>query len=141
MSKKALKDIPLQEITLRKYERPVNLEKRELIRRFLLSVGLLQPGESRDIIVDIFALLFENREQGLEPDKILKILNNRRGASAPNIRRQVRRLRELKLVEKVFGKYKICDSVLSVVENFIEPFIIKQSTERLKEYAEQLDKK
>lgn len=136
-----MKDIPLQEITLRKYERPVNLEKRELIRRFLLSVGLLQPGESRDIIVDIFALLFENREQGLEPDKILKILNNRRGASAPNIRRQVRRLRELKLVEKVFGKYKICDSVLSVVENFIEPFIIKQSTERLKEYAEQLDKK
>ena len=37
-----MKDIPLSEITLRKYEKPVGLEKRELVRKICLSLGLLQ---------------------------------------------------------------------------------------------------
>jgi len=48
------KEIPLAEITLRKYERPSDLSKRDLIRKLCLSIGLLQPGDSRDIIVDVF---------------------------------------------------------------------------------------
>ena len=48
-----MKDIPLSEITLRKYEKPSNLERRELVRKICLSLGLLQLGDSRDIIVDI----------------------------------------------------------------------------------------
>jgi hypothetical protein len=138
MIKKALKDIPLQEITLRKYESPHNLDGRELIRRFLLSVGLLQPGESRDVIVNIFELLLQNRERGFEPSEILKALGEKRGASAPNVRRQIRRLRNLKLVDKVQDGYKICESVPAVVENFIEPFVVKQTLERLKEYSKLL---
>lgn len=130
-----MKDIPLQEITLRKYENPAGLERKELIRKFLLSVGLLQPGESRDVIVHIFELFLENRDRGFEPSEILKALGDIRGASAPNIRRQVRRLRDLKLVDKVPDGYKICESIPSVVENFIEPFVVKQSLERLKEYS------
>ena len=54
MAKKSLKDIPLQEITLRKYEIPTALDYRELARKFLLSIGMLQPGDSRDIIVDVY---------------------------------------------------------------------------------------
>ena len=54
-----MKDIPLSEITLRKYEKPNNLEKRELIRKICLSLGLLQLGDSRDIIVDILMVLVE----------------------------------------------------------------------------------
>jgi len=138
MQKRSLKDIPLQEITLRKYENPAGLERKELIRRFLLSVGLLQPGESRDVIVNIFELLLENRGKGFEPAEILKALGEKRGASAPNVRRQVRRLRELKLVEKMQDGYRICDSIPSVVENFIEPFVVKQSLERLREYSKLL---
>ena len=44
------KEIPLAEITLRRYEKPSNLSERELVRKLCLSVGLLQPGDSRDII-------------------------------------------------------------------------------------------
>ena len=47
------RDIPLSEITLRRYERPYNMSRRELVRKLCLSVGLLQPGDSRDVVVDI----------------------------------------------------------------------------------------
>ena len=130
-----MKDIPLQEITIRKYESPAGLERKELVRRFLLSIGLLQPGESRDVIVNIFELLLENRGRGFEPTEILRALGEKRGASAPNVRRQLRRMRDLKLVEKRQDGYQICDSIPSVVENFIEPFVVKQTVERLKEYS------
>ena len=59
MAKKVSKDIPLAEITLRKYEKPGELSKRDLIKKLCLSVGLLQPGDSRDVIVDIFHVLKE----------------------------------------------------------------------------------
>jgi hypothetical protein len=139
MSKKALRDIPLQEITLRKYESPSGLEKRELVRRFLLSVGLLQPGESRDIIVDLFELLQSSKGNGLDPIDILKALGDKRGASAPNIRRQLRRMKDLKLVEKRQDGYHLCEKFSTVVDTFIIPFVVTQSLERLREYSSLLD--
>ena len=67
--KKVSKNIPLSEITLRKYERPYKMSRRDLIKKLCLSVGLLQPGDSRDIIVDVFQVLLDNKE-GLETEKI-----------------------------------------------------------------------
>ena len=52
-----VREIPLGEITLRKYEKPYDSSRRELIRKVCLSLGLLQPGDSRDIIVDILMTL------------------------------------------------------------------------------------
>jgi DNA-binding transcriptional ArsR family regulator len=138
MAKTSMKDIPLQEITIRKYESPSGLGQKELNRKFLLSIGLLQPGESRDVIVNIFELLLENKGKGFEPTEILRALGEKRGASAPNIRRQLRRLRDLKLVDKRQDGYQICESIPAVVENFIEPFVVKQTVERLKEYSKLL---
>lgn len=40
-------DTSLAEITLRKYEKPKSENKRELVRKVCLSLGLLQPGDSR----------------------------------------------------------------------------------------------
>ena len=55
MHKKTIsRDVPLNEITLRRYEKPDNLKGRDLVRKLCLSLGLLQPGDSRDVIVDIF---------------------------------------------------------------------------------------
>ena len=54
---KISKDIPLAEITLRKYEKPTNLKGRDLVRKLCLSIGLLQPGDSRDVIVDILNVM------------------------------------------------------------------------------------
>jgi len=139
--KKSLKDIPLQEITLRRYESPSGQQREETIRKFLLSVGLLQPGESRDVIVNIFSILLqEGRTKPLSLDFFLQRLTNKPGASPPNVRRQLRRLRELKLCEKLpTGEYRACESVSAVVDSFIVPFVINQSAERLKEYSNSLD--
>lgn len=144
MGKLALRDSPLQEITLRKYEEPIGLSKEELVRKFCLSVGLLQPGESRDIIVDIFLELLEARKERKELDVpyFVDKLGEKGGASSPNVRRQLRRLKDLKLVEKSGYGYRITEFglVTPVVEGYIEQFVIKLATERVKKYAQELDR-
>ena len=145
MVKKSLRDIPLQEITLRKYEQPYGLDDRELSRKFLLSIGLLQPGESRDIIVDIFELFVKARKinKPLEVEFIVNELEGKNGASAPNVSRQIKRLRDMKLIEKVHEGYRITEfgKIDNIVSNFVVPFVINQSAERLSEYAKELDRR
>ncbi len=137
------KDIPLQEITLRRYESPQNLTTDELAKKFLLSIGLIQPGESRDMLVYIFRiLLLARRNKQLVPlEKFLELLKGKQGASAPNIRRQLRRLKDMKLAERVRGAYRITGfgAISKIIDNYIEPFVINQSVERLKEYTKALD--
>ncbi|MBD3263228.1 hypothetical protein GF374_02510 [Candidatus Woesearchaeota archaeon] len=143
MGKKALKDLPLQEITLRKYESPQNLDKRELTKKFLLSIGLLQPGESRDVIVDIFLQLIKARKNKdiLDIDKFSKLLKGKQGASPPNIRRQLRRLRALKLIEKLPEGYRITEfgKLEPIINDFIIQFLVNPSINRMREYASNLD--
>ena len=56
------KDVPLNEINLRRYEKP-NLNGRALVRKLCLSMGLLQPGDSRDVIVDILHVLLKKGKE------------------------------------------------------------------------------
>ena len=100
-------DTPLAEITLRKYESPVGLEKRELVRKTCLSLGLLQPGDSRDIIVDVLQVMLEtNKDITSKEVENLTIANRKKykqvllGIAPSNIRRQLLRLRDLFIVEK-----------------------------------------
>ncbi len=143
MEKLALRDTPLQEITLRKYEEPAGFEPKELVRKFCLSIGLLQPGESRDIVVDIlYELLNAKKEKKeLEISYFLEKLKDKNGSSPPNIRRQLRRLKDLKLVEKSGYGYRISEfgAITPIIEGYIEQFVIRPSTERLKQYARALD--
>jgi len=147
-----MKDIPLSEITLRKYEKPQQLEKRELIRKICLSLGLLQLGDSRDIIVDILMVLIEgtkNKEK-LTSDEIGKRVESIRkkysldskGLAESNVRRQLKRLRDGMIVEKVDNKYYLREhsSLKEVFENSIEKFIIPQIVSRVKEYLDELEK-
>ena len=57
MTKTISKEMPLAEITLRRYEKPSKLSERELVRKICLSIGLLQPGDSRDVVVDVLHVL------------------------------------------------------------------------------------
>ena len=143
MSKKALKDVPLQEVTLRKYESPQKLDNRELTKKFLLSIGLLQPGESRDIIVDIFLNLLKSRKnkEFLQIENFSKLLKGKAGASSPNIRRQLRRLKALKLVEKLPKGYRITEfgEIEPIINDFIIQFLVNPSVNRMREYATTLD--
>ena len=142
-SKIVSKDLPLQGITLRKYEEPAKLKKRELAKKFLLSIGLLQPGESRDIIVDIFVALLQARKKKktLDVSTIIQKIPNKAGISEPNVRRQLRRLKDLKLIEKSGEGYRITEfgQIQPIINDFVIQFLINPSVERLKQYAEAID--
>jgi len=147
-----MKDIPLSEITLRKYEKPQNLEKRELIRKICLSLGLLQFGDSRDVVVDILMVLVNanKNKKELNSEEIRKRVENVRkeysldtkGMAESNIRRQLKRLRDNMFIEKVGNTYYLSEhsSLKQIFENNIERFVIPQTIERIKEYLEELEK-
>ena len=63
MSRKVSRDIPLAEITLRRYEKPYDLTDRELVKKVCLSLGLLQPGDSRDVVVDVLSVLLNAKKR------------------------------------------------------------------------------
>ncbi len=146
-----VKDIPLSEITLRKYEKPYDSSKRELVRKVCLSLGLLQPGDSRDIIVDLLLVLEESRleknwlnsfeirdkVQGMRKEHSLE----EKGLAESNIRRQLKRLRDSMLVDKKENKYRLSEfePLKEIFENKIENFLIPQTVERIKEYLGKLD--
>ncbi|MBW3017920.1 hypothetical protein KY325_02060, partial [Candidatus Woesearchaeota archaeon] len=56
------RDTALAELTLRKYERPFKVKNRDLVSKLCLSIGLLQPGDSRDVIVDVLYALLLKKE-------------------------------------------------------------------------------
>jgi len=147
-----IKDIPLSEITLRKYEKPYQLGKRELIKKVCLSLGLLQPGDGRDVIVDILLSLVDaSRERRAIPSEEIKTkveeirkMNNLeiKGIAESNIRRQLKRLRDAMLVEKKNNLYNLTEfeSLETIFKEKIESFLIPQTVERIKEYLAEISK-
>ncbi|MFH1802178.1 MAG: hypothetical protein ABH864_01870 [archaeon] len=145
-----VKDLPLSEITLRKYERPYNSSKRELIKKVCLSLGLLQPGDSRDIIVDMLMVLEDSRsgKEWLSSFDIRDKVQEKRkehsleekGLAESNIRRQLKRLRDAMLVDKQENKYRLSEfePLSEIFEQKIEKFLIPQTIERIKEYLQKL---
>jgi len=146
-----VKELPLNEITLRKYERPYDLPKRELIRKVCLSLGLLQPGDSRDVIVDLLLVLEEARvkKEWLSSfevkDRVEKMRKENsleiKGLAESNIRRQLKRLRDSMFVDKQENKYRMSEfeSLSRIFETKIENFLIPQTIERVKEYLKKLE--
>lgn len=146
MPKTISRDIPLSEITLRRYEKPYTSSKRELTRKLCLSIGLLQPGDSRDIIVDVLQVLMNNKK-----DKVLmnseelrdKIISNRKkyklplkGVASSNVRRQLKRLKDLHLAESIKNEYRITefDTLQNIFEKRIKNFYLNNIVERVEEY-------
>ena len=146
-----VKDIPLSEITLRRYEKPYDSGKRELVRKVCLSLGLLQPGDSRDIIVDILMILEDARKnrQWLSSfeirDKVQAARKensqDEKGLAESNIRRQLKRLRDALLIDKQENKYRLSEfaSIKEIFESKIEKFLVPQIIERIKEYLQKLE--
>ena len=141
--KKVAKDLPLAEITLRKYERPYKMGKRELIRKLCLSIGLLQPGDSRDVVVDVLQVLLENKE-GMESESIKReVIKHRKRSNLPlkgvagsNVRRQLKRLKDLFLIQRINNEYRINeDEELSrIFEEKIEKYYLPSIVSRVKDY-------
>ena len=74
MPKSISKDFPLSEITLRRYEKPYKMPRREAIRKLCLSLGLLQPGDSRDVIVEVLQVIIDhsNKKKLITSDEVQK---------------------------------------------------------------------
>ena len=140
------KDNPLNEITLRRYEKPYELEGRELIKKLCLSVGLLQPGDSRDVVVDVLMILLEAKKKKKELDSkviedlVIKLRKKEKlplkGIASSNIRRQLKRLRDLFIVEKINNNYRIneFEDLNIIFEKRIEQFYLANILERVREY-------
>jgi hypothetical protein len=146
---KVSKDTPLAEITLRKYEKPSDMPRRELVKKVCLSIGLLQPGDSRDIIVDVFHVLLDSQlplsSENVKDQVIIMRQKNSLplvGIASSNIRRQIRRLREMFLVEKVANSYRITenDSLENIFEEKIKKFYLNSVLNRVEEYFKELKK-
>ena len=108
MPKTISKDTPLAEITLRRYEKPSNLKGRDLVRKLCLSIGLLQPGDSRDVIVDVLNAILTAKKE-LDSKEIEELVKEERkkhslpmlGIAGSNIRRQLKRLKDMFLIESI----------------------------------------
>jgi DNA-binding transcriptional ArsR family regulator len=142
-------DTPLAELTLRKYEKPKDLPKRELVRKLCLSLGLLQPGDSRDVVVDVLQVMLEAKEELTSTDVDKLTIKNREkhklkmlGIAPSNVRRQLLRLRDLFIVEKVKNNYRIKEksTLLSIFEEDIEKYYMNSIINRIKEYLREADK-
>jgi len=139
-------ETPLMEIILRRYESPHNLSQRDTLKKICLSLGLLQPGDSRDIIVDILHVLEIAKVKKKElsaveiKDELLAIRKDNglstNGTADSNIRRQLKRLRDVFLVEKIRNQYRILEfmSLEDIFETRIKKIILDAILLRNKEY-------
>ncbi len=144
-----MKDLALDEITIRKYEMPSGNE-RDIIRKFCLSIGLLQEGDRRDIITDVLLVLLKMKKIGKLVDSkeinkaVIEIRKssglNVKGVSESNIRRQLKRLRDLMIVEKIKNNYRITE--FESMQNIFERIVnikLKNILDRIKQYAKAID--
>ena len=149
MAKTISRDSPLAEITLRKYEKPITLQGRELIRKFCLSIGLLQPGDSRDVVVDVLQVFLTNKGKELSSTEVEKlVIENREkynltilGVAPSNIRRQILRLRDSFLIEKNGNNYRINEgaSIKEIFLEKVEKYYFSSIMSRVKEYVVKVD--
>lgn len=162
MAKKTIaKEAALAEITLRRYEKPSFLEQplekaltenepkkgqRELVRKLCLSIGLLQPGDSRDVIVDVLQVLLDAKKErkhmsseAIKSNVIEYRKKNNlevRGVADSNIRRQLKRLKDVFLVENINNEYRITEfsELDEIFEERIEKYYLQNILERVREY-------
>ncbi|MEK6939009.1 MAG: hypothetical protein AABX04_08275 [Nanoarchaeota archaeon] len=147
---KISRDTPLVELTLRRYEKP-SVSGRELVRKFCLSMGLLQPGDSRDVMVDVLYVLLQakGRKEELHSEEVKnKVMEVRKSSGLPmlgiassNIRRQLKRLKDLYLVETNANLYRITEfsNLNEIFEEKVENFVLTQVLSRVKEYMKKID--
>lgn len=147
---KISRDTPLMEITLRKYEKPT-VNDRELVRKFCLSIGLLQPGDSRDVMVDVLYVLLKakQRREELHSEEVKNSVMDLRkktglpmlGVASSNIRRQLKRLKDMHLIETNANLYRIAEwnQVSEIFDEKIQAFLLGTVLSRVKDYAKKID--
>lgn len=139
---KVHRELPLAELTLRRYEKPYKLTGRALVKKLCLSIGLLQPGDSRDVVVDVLHVLLTNKGLNSKEieEKVVSTRNDNKlpllGIASSNIRRQLKRLKDICLVEKAGNSYRLSEdsSLPEIFSEKIQSFYLKSILDRVREY-------
>ncbi len=131
-------DKPLLEVTLRKYERPAGKPREEVLKKFCMALGLLQPGDSRDQIVGILDVFLKEKGRPISVGEISGKLGKKTALSG--IRRHLRRLIEVKLVEKQGRLYRLAEGEdpQFAVKFLTRKFVVDDILSRIEEYAAEL---
>lgn len=141
--KRVFKDTPLDEITLRRFEKPTSEDLKVLTRKFLISIGLLQAGDSRDVISDLFYkfVFAGKRQEFLNVKDIIHSFRDVEGGTPSNIRRHLRRLKDMNLIERTSYGYRIKEfmQVSELFEEYVVNYLINPTIKRINEYAEKID--
>jgi|TARA_B100002003_G_C13687047_1_gene346576 hypothetical protein len=150
MAKKTIsRDIPLAELTLRRYEKPTNLQGRDLVRKLCLSIGLLQPGDSRDVVVDVLSVMLKTKKELTSQDVEKMVVEARKkhklpmnGIASSNIRRQLKRLKDIFIIESIANKYRVNENATlsEIFEERIEKFYLKNITDRVRDYFNAIER-
>ena len=139
---KVYKNNPIIDVTLRKFEKPYE-EGDELIRKFCMSIGILQPGDSRDTVVQIMKVLIRNREIKVFMDskEIWDLVKDNRDIAHSNVRRHLNKMEKIGFVERTSQGYRLREwlSLEEIISEFFEKYVITQTLERIKEYASKID--
>lgn len=141
--RKSFHDLPVFEFTIRKFEKPSG-DFKDLLRKFCISIGLLQPGDSRDVIVPLLGLFIKagKDKKYLPVEKVYKYLINNKdsGVSQSNIRRHLLRLKDLDLIEKTPNGYRVREWLtLKELLTDVIKFKVEPTIKRVMEYAKLID--
>lgn len=141
--KTVFKDLPVLDLSLRKFEKPSGARE-DLVRKFCISLGLLQPGDSRDFVVNLFDLFLRACavKHYLTSDEVYSFAEklDRRGNAPSNVRRNLLRLKNLGLIEKRPQGYRIREW-LSLHDLFeqVKSFLVTPTLDRISEYCVAID--
>jgi predicted transcriptional regulator len=113
----------------------------------------LQEADSRDVVTDLLQVLIENSKEkkALTSFEIKDLVEKNRkkhnlelkGVAESNIRRQLKKLKDLFLVESNNNKYNITEfmPLSHLFEKNIKNFYLQNIVERIEEYLKVLDEK
>ncbi|MBE5729585.1 hypothetical protein IHI26_00230 [Candidatus Parvarchaeota archaeon] len=142
---KLFKDKPLYRLVLSEFEKPSG-DYFSNLRRFCISLGLVNPGESRIGIVYILDILLKARKDkpnGLSSyDIIKKLYSNNVKIVYANILRDLRKLIATGIVEKIDSNYRIKENMdlPEILDKFVKPYIIDRVLKKVGDYASAIEK-
>jgi hypothetical protein len=141
--KRVFKDTPIGEVTLRRFEKPISDDLRTLVRKFAISVGLLQPGDGRDVVSELLYCFIEasRKKEFLEIEPLLDRFKGKDGGTPNNVRRQIRRLKDMNLIERTNYGYRLIEflPLNTIFKEHVLKYNIEPCIERLDEYSKMID--
>jgi DNA-binding transcriptional ArsR family regulator len=126
-----VKDSPIFELSLRKYEPPTGALERDL-RVFLLSMGLIRPGDQESPLETMFhELLVQKR-----PISVAELAQKAKITESA-VRYHLERLKALRLVE---GRkdYALAEGDLSIAFKVFRRYVLEEILDRIEAYVNQV---